>query len=373
MIDAYEIGIQLALQDGVSAGLEVIGRELAEVDRAVAVTSAGLMALTRVAETAVRSVAAATGVRVPTVAKVVETGPGKEAGHDDASRGRPDPEGGPGERAMRSPSSVPLQGAPTAPRTMPAVETAPAPDRAPASAPSVAAALADRPAAAPVAGHAVAGRQNGNPATPVVVRQAISVPVRESVTPSAQSATVPSASREAPPAPAVLRPIGEASAVPEKAATASLAARGGVAAVVVRSEPQVEPTAPPRRPRRATVAQVLRERAASAPQAPPEAGAALPWMPAGQNSAPPVNAVRFGGGGYVPAAPVAGATFERSAAPQPEMQERNQSSMGSVMLDGRLVGYWLTERMAREASRPSGGTSFFDPRQAPAWTPSGAL
>jgi hypothetical protein len=47
MIDAYEIGIQLALQDGVSAGLEVISRELAEVDRAVAATSAGIANLTQ--------------------------------------------------------------------------------------------------------------------------------------------------------------------------------------------------------------------------------------------------------------------------------------------------------------------------------------
>ena len=43
------------------------------------------------------------------------------------------------------------------------------------------------------------------------------------------------------------------------------------------------------------------------------------------------------------------------------------------MLDGRLVGYWLSEQMARDASRPGGGTTFFDPRQAPAWTPSGVL
>lgn len=42
-------------------------------------------------------------------------------------------------------------------------------------------------------------------------------------------------------------------------------------------------------------------------------------------------------------------------------------------LDGRVIGQWLNERMAREAGRPATGTTFFDPRQAPAWSPSGSL
>src|SRR5437868_12355 len=74
MIDAYEIGVQLALHDGVSAGLEVIGRELAEVDRAVAVTSAGLQQLARTADTAVKTVSAVAGARTP--------GPSKAAAVD---------------------------------------------------------------------------------------------------------------------------------------------------------------------------------------------------------------------------------------------------------------------------------------------------
>ena len=43
------------------------------------------------------------------------------------------------------------------------------------------------------------------------------------------------------------------------------------------------------------------------------------------------------------------------------------------MLDGHLVGHWLAERMGRDAARPSAGTTQFDPRQAPAWMPAGAL
>jgi len=44
MIDAYEIGINLALQDGVSAGLEVIIRELSALDAAVAASASRLQA-----------------------------------------------------------------------------------------------------------------------------------------------------------------------------------------------------------------------------------------------------------------------------------------------------------------------------------------
>ena len=42
MIDAYTIGVTLALEDGVSAGLAELGRELATLDGAIRATSAGL-------------------------------------------------------------------------------------------------------------------------------------------------------------------------------------------------------------------------------------------------------------------------------------------------------------------------------------------
>ena len=67
---------------------------------------------------------------------------------------------------------------------------------------------------------------------------------------------------------------------------------------------------------------------------------------------------------------------EATWAPQPAGRGGGGSGeqrMGVVQLDGRLVGHWLSESMAREAGRPGAGTTFFDPRQGPAWTPSGAL
>jgi hypothetical protein len=47
--------------------------------------------------------------------------------------------------------------------------------------------------------------------------------------------------------------------------------------------------------------------------------------------------------------------------------------LGNIMLDGHPVGTWMGSRIARDAARPGAGTTAFDPRQAPAWTPSGAL
>ena len=62
-----------------------------------------------------------------------------------------------------------------------------------------------------------------------------------------------------------------------------------------------------------------------------------------------------------------------AAAPMPQERGGDAGGVGTVMLDGRVVGQWLSERMARDAARPGAGTTFFDPRQAPAWTPSGAV
>lgn len=50
MIDAYTIGIRLALDDGVSAGIAAVRRDLATLDQAIALTAAGLVALRRLGE-----------------------------------------------------------------------------------------------------------------------------------------------------------------------------------------------------------------------------------------------------------------------------------------------------------------------------------
>ena len=46
---------------------------------------------------------------------------------------------------------------------------------------------------------------------------------------------------------------------------------------------------------------------------------------------------------------------------------------GVVMLDGRLVGRWLADRMGREAARAPSGMTRFDARQSAAWSASGVI
>jgi hypothetical protein len=40
---------------------------------------------------------------------------------------------------------------------------------------------------------------------------------------------------------------------------------------------------------------------------------------------------------------------------------------GDIYLEGAVIGRWFTERMTREASRPTTGSTAFDPRLTPAW------
>ncbi len=59
------------------------------------------------------------------------------------------------------------------------------------------------------------------------------------------------------------------------------------------------------------------------------------------------------------------------AAPEPSPGAGNGG--GAVMLDGRLVGRLIAERMGREAERAPAGMTRFDARQSAAWRPSGAM
>ena len=54
-------------------------------------------------------------------------------------------------------------------------------------------------------------------------------------------------------------------------------------------------------------------------------------------------------------------------APSAEPAQNGGGEGGAVYLDGALVGRWLSERLAREASRPGGGATGFDPRMGPSW------
>ncbi len=68
---------------------------------------------------------------------------------------------------------------------------------------------------------------------------------------------------------------------------------------------------------------------------------------------------------------VAGGDDARGRQNSPAEAEERQSG-GVVMLDGRLVGQWIMDRLGREAGRPSVGMTGFNVRQGVAWNVSGA-
>ncbi len=101
MIEAYEIGISLTLQDGVSDGIALIQRDLAALDRAIAATAINLANLQSAA-----GVQLAAPVPRPTAAKPPPT---------------PQPPADPAAKPPRPPT--PVLPAALSPATVPATQT----------------------------------------------------------------------------------------------------------------------------------------------------------------------------------------------------------------------------------------------------------
>lgn len=418
MIDAYEIGIQLALHDGVTAGLELIKQELSEVDRAIAASNAGLAALTQQAERAARAVGTAAGVRlpVPVAAQPAsepehrpEIGSGSSTGSSEGvnseatSRATPPTASGAPPPIANTPVIVPAAHPQSTP--LPASRTVVSEHAGPdhrASEPTVVSAEPREPT-----------QQRREPQ--VIVQQEVLSPASAPVTPATSGARPPlSGDPQQGSTPASAPAASRGGGEPRAPAAPTRQSRPVQASVILRA------AAPPGAENSNGIDRSQRPLHGSAEPAPKPAGAVAarelsmgasvagalrrngigsaiaqspglrqestqsseltgsPSAPAGPSwvSAPVV---------YVEAPPVRTAavpgltrmrgtgTLETPAAPQPQPRERGDGGGGSVMLDGRLVGYWLAEQMAREAARPPGGTSFFDPRQSPAWTPSGAI
>ena len=343
MIDAYEIGIQLALQDDVSAGLQVIGRELEEVDRAIEATSAKLGDLGNAAHAAVGSTAAALASR-----KAPSTGGDAEGKAAEPAAATAAPEATPGAAQASAPAVA-----------------APAP-----TFDSQASSRAERPVAemsGSEASKSVAPAPEVTAAADVGRREPTSAPIvvqvehaAEPVSPAAQVALVsdpelePQAAGNEPgmtkSAPTPATPATRSMAPPKRTSGAQAASERTITASVGL------PTAPVRAERGGTAAM------------------AAPWRPNEPTPEQSRRPIAPWSGVETRAAPSRPDGFaERPAAPQARQGERMEGMSGSVMLDGHLVGQWLSEQMAKEASRPPSGTSFFDPRQTPAWSASGSL
>ena len=284
MDDAYTIGIRLALEDGVSAGVAAIARDLATLDRAVAATSLGLAGLGALSGPVTRSVAgdmqglARTGAQVlavPPAAPVESSGPNAVSGN------------GPRIDASLMVATV-RDGAALA-----------------AAAPEMA-------------------QTPGFVAAPVRVLAPGVSPVAEQ--PRAERAF----SMFAPPAVTAghVEPLAT-TAVP------------GETRVTERSERLVSHTV--ERVERTSLQDVGRASAA------PTTATAMS-LPMAPTAAPPVAAA-----GGSPAAPAVIGSAEGGP------------TQGDVFLDGTRMGRWVARDLARAASRPQGGSTFFDPRMGPSW------
>lgn len=331
MIDAYEIGIQLLLQDDVSAGLAVINRGLAEVDRAIAATSANLAGLVSEADRAAKAVATAVGAKVPQpVASepkaAVATGevPNRPAKESSPAAITTAPVDAGGQRAGEPP---------TAPFKATSREEQQPRQEPLASSGAERVSTASAPAKLAGSDAEVLKRREAGPA----ISAGETAPVRK-IEGARPSVDVPMRRSDRQASSAAAKRSGAAAPNSTLAVTATI----GPSRAVLSSAPALSQVGAPM---------------AGQSAGGPDRAAAAPWS-SGHLVTPQVSSAR---------------SIERAAAPQSPGRERAESGGGAVMLDGRLVGQWLSEHMAREASRPPSGTSFFDARQTPAWNVSGAL
>ncbi len=357
MIEAYEIGIKLALQDGISDGIAAIRRDLGSLDQAIAQTALRLDALQRIGA---RALAASQG-------RVEQAVSGPLPRRPAAVMVPPPPPGEPETLAAPSPVEV----APVGP-------TRASVARVPASAPVPA------PSALMPAGEAGPASQPVSPRldvvmAPTVVRTAIpAAEIAQGVIGPKQPERLPVAPVPRAVLPGELAGTGPGvvrQVVPELRATGFVAPAGERLQHRVL-QPMVPGVAPPAPTSRTPVA----------PQAPAEPGsraaARLPQVRTGETrgvglprpaAVPDVATTRMSPVPAVTAAlappvpPVASRPAPSYAPPASSSRAKESSMRGDVFLDGVRVGRWMSEQMARDAGRPNTGPTGFDPRRSAAW------
>jgi len=406
MIDAYTIGITLALEDGVSDGITAIRRDLAELDVAVSESAARLLMLRRLAEGLATSIPSR-----PVVEQI----------------------------ALFAPPTFRHQPAPARIAT-PVVQE---PAQAPVVTPVVRepAAATPPPAASPIAPLVVMARPDGPPSghrSPVqsspVERPAATPPAPssiaiaplESVAPKATPETrvspmmpliVPAAaaalSNVLPSLPpqllwpesptdhqkpsdfrAIARALVQSTAAP---ATSTLKPSEHPVSSAVPSQPfivgTVDPTVPtltpakspaPRPPAVETVTRPPPDLASRRPElkAPPPpsikapvlplslALGATPFRPSDVSPAPrepaaPIEPVRSPTPARV--VEVAGSAQPVSPSMPPGPRQVDQATFAELHLDGAALGRWVTRHLERQVTRPQAGGTGFDPRMTPSW------
>jgi hypothetical protein len=316
MIDAYTIGITLALDDNVSAGIATIREQLLTVDRMIAKTASSLANLQALGQ---RLGAVGTAALVPAPSPTNSSALSKDAaGEADAP---PDPKS--------APSTEPsLQASPAGPTA--AVRQPQAPPLSPAA-----------PTIAPAP--SVTGESTARP-PPRLADFAPSAPRPDHLTQAPSATVIVEKRTDGPDKPD--RPAGQGQAPPPLL-------------VEPRRSPtrnfHVPETAPPlpAAPVPSTIGDKTRAPSNFAPLMSPTP---IPSSPESANG--------------IPRRETRSPVPEDSPAPNIRHQERNQAPVqmsGEIILEGAHVGRWVADMLAEMASRPPNGTTGFDPRIGPSW------
>jgi hypothetical protein len=382
MIDAYTIGVTLALEDGVSEGILQIRRDLAALDAAVAESAARLVMLGKLAKDVGLAMPADRTAQSAALfspsSTVVRTTPAPAAVNEAqvvAPGAPPTPS---------SISSLPIPQSPT-PYVPPALKVA-VPPPPPKDGPPYAHSRApDSPLyQAPIAAAAATAMQSTvGPA--IVVPTVIPAPVAPAVQSVSPRQELPPEPRTAPteafdfaafarslvpralPAPAEPSPLSEhPDLTSEHSETPAPRTQAAPAVIQMPTPPSswsqtpmpvapATPTLTTHRPEsrspRATLSKPvqasLNAPTASRPSVSPIGP--VPTMPA----RPPVFT---GEPSRSPPAVVAG-----------DEQKVDRPAFAELHLDGTTLGRWVTRHLEREVTRPQAGATGFDPRMTPSW------
>lgn len=344
MIDAYTIGITLALDDNVSAGIAAIREQLLAVDRMIAQTTASLGELQALGRR-VGSVGAAPLVpeRPPATKQIRETTPeqpsqdtrpitAKQEMGSAASSATLQP------RAPASPAAPQMPPAPPADAALvlaqpqkPEPQASPLVPIAPIRTPAEPDKKQSQVLAPPLADFAPPAPTNDRammPAPTIIVQQ----PSRETREADLSSASVlPAPSSPIAASPRPLAPARRDSDVTPRAAAAAAAQQPADTVTAAPSVTRPTSFAP------STLPAPMREQDAEPPSGARERSVALDNRPAERVRAE-----------------------EQSETPPAQIS-------GEITLDGARLGRWVADMLAEIASRPPGGTTGFDPRITPNW------
>ncbi len=392
MIDAYTIGITLALNNGVAEGIAAIRQDLAALDRAVDASAAGLMQLRAAAGGSIGAASADLARLMDTARRAAAAMPKPSLGRhpEEPPLGSPPNEKKPEAQEFQPRSQQPLAPASPGESRLPAVPKVVLPGPAPTNAALRQSASPASPRAEPPSRSPLAAVQKENASRPIT----LPIPASPRAASDPRSASLPRLLPE--PATPLWR---EKRTQPPIAPTAAAPAIDYAALARAMSPPRLGDAARPLATRHvehthAETRTIIRERetAPSPIVAPPALVAPAPApVPSGPTATAP-SAYKALAAPRVserppPAAPVvvpgsrprASQDGPRSvmlpkavssglpSAARQRPSTAPASTIVEVVLDGAAIGRWMDQRLARAATRPPSGLTGFDPRLSPIW------